>query len=302
MKVTDMSPLKANSLCLLSMLVWAMGLPAAEYLIGPVPPLPLTAMRLGLAALALLPVWLAVEGWSALRHAPWGRGIAIGSLMLGLAGFLLVVAQAITGAVTVAVISATMPVIGIAIECVLDGRRLTLLLVLGVLLSLAGGLLAYAEGMGGFHLGFGALCAFGSILAYTFGSRLTVTGLPDMTALGRCSLTMAGAAIATTAGALLAAAFGAPGPDWAALGMREALALAVFSLVGIALCQILWIASVGHLGIGLASLHMNAAPFYVMIFLFLLGQPWNWIQALGATIVGAGVLIAQSRPARPATE
>ena len=35
----------ANLLCMLSMLVWSMGLPAADVLIGPVPPLPLTAAR-----------------------------------------------------------------------------------------------------------------------------------------------------------------------------------------------------------------------------------------------------------------
>lgn len=296
-----MSPLKANLLCLASMLVWASGLPAAEYLIGPIPPLPLTAMRMALAAAALLPVWILLDGWQVVVRAPWIRGILIGGLMLGLAGFLLVIAQAASGPVTVAVISATMPVLGIALESLLDGRRITLTVVLGVGLSLAGGLIAYAEAMGTFSLGFGALCAFGSILCYTLGSRLTVTALPDLTPVGRTALTLAGAAIATGVAVLIAAAFGAPGPDWAALGGREALALAVFALLGLSLTQMLWIVAVGHLGIGVASLHMNAAPFYVMLFLFALGDPWNWTQAFGALIVGAGVLIAQSSRPAPVT-
>ena len=69
----------------------------------------------------------------------------------------------------------------------------------------------------------------------------------------------------------------------------------------LSLTQMLWIAAVGHLGIGVASLHMNAAPFYVMLFLFALGDPWNWTQAFGALIVGAGVLIAQSSRPAPVT-
>lgn len=291
-----MSPIKANLLCLTSMLVWAAGLPAAELLIGIIPPLPLTAMRMVLAAGALLPVWIAAEGAGVLRRAPWGRGIAIGSLMLGIAGVLLVVAQAASDPVTVAVISAAMPVLGIALETLLDGRRVTVLLALGLALSIGGGLLAYAEAMGSFRLGLGAAAAFASIACYTLGSRLTVSQLPGLTPLGRTTLTLAGAAVSTTLAAVGAAALGLPGPDWAQIGAQEIGALLVFSWLSLSLTQLLWIAAVGHLGIGLASLHMNAAPFYVMIFMFALGSAWNWMQALGAAVVGVGVLIAQSGP------
>ena len=73
----------------------------------------------------------------------------------------------------------------------------------------------------------------------------------------------------------------------------------LYAVTGLALSQVLWILSVGQLGIGLASLHINAAPFYVMAILYALGGPWNATQALGAAIVGVGVLIAQIPP-RPA--
>lgn len=292
-----MSPVKANLFCLLSMVVWAMGLPAAGFLIDAVPPLPLTAMRMSLAALALLPVWWLVEGMSALRAAPIGRGLLIG-VLFGAAGALLVAAQAETDPVTVAVVSAAMPVIGIALECAFDGRRLTLAVLAGVALSLTGGLIAYAEAMGGLHLGLGALWALASITLYTLGSRLSVTALPAQTPLGRSALTLGGAGVVTLAAAVAAQVAGLPGPDWGALGLTEALALAIYALLGMAACQLLWLAAVGHLGIGMAALHINAAPFYVMLCLVFLGQPWNWIQALGAAIVGMGVLIAQYRPAR----
>ena len=62
------------------MLVWAMGLPAADFLIGPLPPLVLTAARMGVAALVLLPLWLLLERGAA-RRAPWAHGLWIGGVL-----------------------------------------------------------------------------------------------------------------------------------------------------------------------------------------------------------------------------
>ena len=191
------SPLAANLICMASMLVWAVGLPAADVLLAALPPLVITALRLVLAAAVLLPLWALADGWSAQRRAPWWRGIGVGGI--------------------------------------------------------------------GFGLGLGALAAFGSVLAFTWGSRASVTAFPTLTAIGP----------------------------------REIGALVLYAVTGLALSQVLWILSVGQLGIGLASLHINAAPFYVMAILYALGGPWNATQALGAAIVGVGVLIAQIPP-RPA--
>lgn len=296
--MTALSPpatglLPANLACMLSMLVWAAGLPAADVLIGPVPPLPLTAARLMLAVAVLLPLWWALEGVQAMRAAPWGRGIVVGGLGFALGAFLIIVAQGRTDPVTVAVISATMPVVGIAFECLLDGRRLTRSLVAGLLLSMAGGLMAYAAAIGSLTLGLGAAAAFGSVLAFTWGSRATVTRFPGMTPLGRTTVTLTGATVVALVATAIHSATGGAGPDWAALGWREAGALAIFAIGGLALSQVLWILSVGRLGIGVASLHSNAAPFYVMLFIYALGGSWNGLQALGAVVVAAGVLLAQ---------
>ena len=77
------------------------------------------------------------------------------------------------------------------------------------------------------------------------------------------------------------------------LGAKELGALAVFSIGGLAISQVLWIMSIGSLGIALSSLHINATPFYVMLILFVLGGSWDWTQAAAAAVVGLGVLIAQ---------
>ena len=295
--------LAANLICMLSMIVWAAGLPAANMLIPIVPPLPLAAMRLLLGALVLLPLWWLVDGGRAILGASWSRGLGIGGVCLGLAATLLIYAQSKTDAVTVAVISALAPIIGMGLECVLDARRVTGRLIAGLLLSLAGGLGSYAVAMGEMALGLGAFAALGSVVAYTWGSRATVTAFPGLSPIGRTAITVTGAAIVTTLAGLIHSGLGAPAPLWVAFGWPEFGALVVFGIGSIAISQLLWIMSVGRLGIGMSSLHLNATPFYVMFFLFVLGAEWRWIQALCAAIVGLGVLIAQGIvfPARRAT-
>ncbi len=278
---------------MLSMLVWAVALPAADLLIASVPPLPLTAARMALASACLLPLWWWLEGGAALRNAPWGRAILIGGSTIGGGAFMLVVGQGMTNAVTVALVSASMPLIAIAIEVVLDARRLTAALVVGVLLSLGGGAMAMSTGAGGVGLGLGALLCFLAVLLFTLGSRATVTAFALLTPLGRTTVTLTGAALTTCAAAGLNALLGGAAPQWALLGFNELAALALFSIGGLAISQLLWIMSVGRLGIALSSLHINATPFYVMGTLFALGGAWNWTQAWAAAVVALGVLVAQ---------
>jgi drug/metabolite transporter (DMT)-like permease len=286
------SLLGANLVCMASMLIWAAGLPAADFIIPLLPADQLSALRMGLAALALLPVWALMEGPGALLRVNWLKGIAVGSL-IGLGAWFLVQGQARGGAVTAAVISATLPVVGIALEVALDGRKLTRGLILGLLLSLAGGMMALDFKGGGLSLGFGALLCFGSVVLFALGSRLTVTAFPGLSPIGRTALTIAGAAIAVSVVASLGIAAGNPLPEFSGWGWKEGIALLAFSVGSLGVSQLMWIMSVEKLGIGLSSLHINAAPFYVMIILFLLGGRWDWGQAAAACLVAIGVLIAQ---------
>ena len=275
------------------MLTWAAGLPAAQLVIPLIPPVTLTALRASLAAGVLIPVWIIMEGWGPIRSANWGRGILVGGICIGLGAVLLVIAQAKTDPVTVAVITAIMPVIGIAMEVALEGRRLTVALILGLGLSLFGGFMAYGAGVGSMTLGVGALAALGSVLAFTWGSSATVTAFPALTPLGRTAITVTGAAILMSLAALIYSLLGGPPTQWAELHLPEWSALVLFGVGSLAISQVLWIMAVGQLGIGLSALHMNAVPFYVMIILFALGGGWNWPQAYGAVIVAIGVLIGQ---------
>ena len=88
---------------------------------------------------------------------------------------------------------------------------------------------------------------------------------------------------------------GAAPTDWSRIGLAEIGALAIYGFGSLAISQLLWLVGVERLGLGVASMHINAAPFYVMIFAVMAGGPWNWAQATGAAIVILGVLIAQGR-------
>jgi drug/metabolite transporter (DMT)-like permease len=289
------SAFTANLICSASMLLWAAGLPAAQVLMPHVPPLLLAAARMVLSALFLLPIWWLMEGPRAVLRANWLYGCLIGGAGFALGAFLMTKGQSLTGPVTVAVISAAMPVIGIALEVLFDRRRMTRGLLLGLALSLLGGLLVVrgAPGEAGIGLGIGALFCFGSVLAFTLGSRWAVTCLPGLSAIGRTTLTLSGAAICISFAALISLGMGHAQPDWPSLGWPDLGALIFHAVCGMAISQLLWIYAVGRLGIGLSSLHINLTPFYVMLIVFAFGGAWSWTQVLSAAIVGLGVLVAQ---------
>ncbi|VDC32113.1 DMT family transporter [Pseudogemmobacter humi] len=283
----------ANLICMASMVAWAAGLPAAEYLIPILPSEQIGAIRIALAAAVLLPVWLALDGAAALRNARWPAGLAVGSL-IGVAAWFLIIGQSHGGPVTAAVITASMPVVAIALEVLFDGRRLSAALLLGLVLSIVGGVLALDFGAAGAQVGLGALFCFASVLIYTLGSRLTVTAFPELSLTGRTALTLTGAALTMMLIAGGRMVLGGPLPDPALWGWPQVTALAVYAIGGLAICQLLWIVSIDRLGIGLSSLHTNASPFYVMLIMYLgFGAGWNWLQAGAAVLVGIGVLIAQ---------
>jgi drug/metabolite transporter (DMT)-like permease len=290
------SLLTANLICMGSMLIWAAGLPAADHLIPLLIPEQLNALRMLLAGGFLVVIWALFEGFAPLRATNWLKGIAVGSL-IGLGAWFLIKGQAIGGAVTAAVISSTLPVVGIALEVALDGRKVTLALILGLILSLAGGVMALDLGAGGagggLSLAWGAVLCFCSVVSFTIGSRLTVTAFPKETPLGRTAVTLTGAAIAALIVAGGQVGLGGEMPSFAAWGWKEIGAILLFSVGALGISQVMWIMSVERLGIGLSALHINAAPFYVMLILFALGGLWNWPQAFAAALVGLGVLIAQ---------
>jgi drug/metabolite transporter (DMT)-like permease len=287
------SLLVANLICMASMISWASGLPAADLIIPHMPPLALTAGRALLAAMVLLPIWWLLEGRGAVLGADWSTGAWVGFVTLGMASFFVILALQFNDPVTVAIVTAVMPLVGIMLECLADKRPFTKALAVGLLLSVMGGLIAVSGGEGSVDFGVGVLAALASVLCYTWGSRETVRALPNLTPLGRSAITVSGCAVVILIAAIGDGVLRGAWPDWSAIGLREFGGLAIFGIGSMAISQLLWIISVGRIGIGAASMHMNAVPFYVMLMVFMLGGAWNWAQTFGAVIVVIGALVAQ---------
>lgn len=286
-----------NLVCMASMMVWAAGFPAAEILLKTWDPLALIAARFCVAVLVLVVVWLALEGGRAVLGAPWIKGARIGGLAFGLGAWLLLVAQAATDAVTVSIIAAAVPIAAVLIEIFTEGRRLNWRLGVGLLASVLGGIIASGAGSGSAALSASALWGVGaavlSCFLFAWGSHRSVLGLPDVSALGRTTVTLAGGLVVTGVLFLAGHFVGlVPVPQGALQGQALSL-LGIYAIGGMALSQFLWIISVARLGVGLASFHINVAPFYVMLIFLALGQGWSWPQAIGAAIVALGVIVAQ---------
>ena len=186
-----------NSLALISIFLFAAGFPAAEVLLDIWHPITLMFFRLILAVSTLVFLWALIEGVSSVLKAPWLKGIKIGLLGFGLGTNLLLFAQWFTDPITVALLATLIPVSATILE-VLDGRRkLNRKFILGLIVSILGGLIAVSENIS-VDLGWGVLMALGSGFSFMWASDKSVTRLSELSSIARSSITFAGAAIFTT--------------------------------------------------------------------------------------------------------
>ena len=227
------------------------------------------------------------------RELPWVNGFWIGGIGFGFGSLLLLIAQAMTDATTAALAAAAMPLFAVGLEVALDGRRLSGRFLLAVALVLSGGALAAGVIPGKSSIGAGfALGLFASGI-FAWGSRKTVKSFPTLSPLVRTTITTYGMFGFMAVLCLTAIFFEHSWSPVGSLDVSNLKLLFIYAFLGLALSQILWIKAVEDVGIGIASFHLNAAPFYVMIIVFALGSDWNWMQALGAAILTIGTLLAQ---------
>ena len=278
--------------------LFATGFPAAEELLKSWGPISLITARIVLTCALLTPLWLLIDGWRSVKSAPWLRGLTIGALGFGSGTVLLLVVQAFTDPVTAVLVAATMPVSAVALEVLFDGRRLTRAFILGTVLVLVGGLMATGADLRQGTYGSGVLFGLLASVLFAWGSRATVKNLTDMKTFGQCTLTLIGAMLFCLATLSVFLAFGWSGTHSAPLGLWEWSLLLTYSWGAMALSQVFWIFGVSRLGIGIASFHLNAAPFYVMLILLAMGGIWDWYKASGAAALGIGVILAQRRSPR----
>ncbi len=287
-----------NTLAVASMLTWAAGFPAAEVLLQSWPPIALFAARVSLAVLVMVPIWLILDGPAQVLGARWRHAFLVGGLGIGLGMFLILVAQKLTDPVTVAIIASCAPLIATLLELAAGTRRLRWNFAFGIVISVIGGLIA-TSAVAPAQLGLGAACAVVSTALFCWASMATARDFPELSQLGRSTITLAGGLstaviLIPIAGFLGLEVMPTNAFDAAQMGM-----LVFYALISLGLSQVFFIASVGKLGVALASFHINIAPFYVMVIMMALGEDWNWTRALGAALVALAVVLAQDRKPRP---
>ena len=285
----------SNFTCFSAMVMWSFAFPIAEFMLASWGTVALVLARQLIGVSALFACWLWLDGQAKIRSADWLGGLRIGGIGFGIGAITFLVGQNMSDAVTPAIAASMMPIVGALLEVSLDGRRLRPRLVFGILLALSGGLVATGARIDEGNFGWGSLLCLFSVFLFAWATRATNQNFRGLSFVGQTTITLSGSLAVVLVIFLLMQLLGVSGTTIGMLDTQH-LALLVFtSVASLALAQFMWIRGAAGLGILLASLHMNAVPFYVMVIVVMfLGESWNWSQAAGAALVAVGVLLAQS--------
>ncbi|MFT7466077.1 MAG: drug/metabolite transporter (DMT)-like permease [Brevundimonas sp.] len=291
----DTTIFKSNFLCVFSILLFATGFPAAEYLLKDWDVVSVITARSVFSFILIFFIWVVIEGIRAVRAAKWIKGFWIGATGFGIGSFFILILQSLTSPVIAALAVATMPLAAVSLEMFLDGRKMTRWFFFGVVLVLLGGFVASGATFENDGMGFAALIGITGVALFAWSSRATVKNLPGMTTLGQTAVTTSGMAGSTIILYFICSIFLDITETASPITLEHLGLVLIYGWLGLGISQIFWIKSVSKLGIGVASFHLNAAPFYVMLILFILGDSWVWSQAIGAVIVITGVILAQQK-------
>ena len=296
-KIKARSPaISGNLNCMVAVGLFSFGFPAANSLLETWGIISLITLRNLLGLIFLVGLMALTLGAASLSQLPWKKGFWIGFFGFGIGSMLLLLSQSMTNAVTAALAAATMPIFAVALEIAFDGKRLNLRFLISIVLVVLGGLTASGIQFGDVQLGLGFLIGLFASSFFAWGSRATVKEFPRLTPLARTTVTtlgMTGFCAFVFFGALI---FKIEGTTIPTLTDNDLILLLIYAWCALGLSQWVWIRGVGQVGIGVASFHLNAAPFYVMLIMLALGYSWSWLQAIGACIVAVGVIMSQSQP------
>ena len=224
----------------------------------------------------------------------WYKGLFIGALGRGVCSINMYLGQRLSDPVTTTIVVAMMPIAGAAIEMIFDGRRMSFQLLVGIFLAVMGGYFAAGAGFDESTVGTGmALCVV-AIVLFAWATRATTRELETLTRPGQAAVTLSGGALILMLLCLVALPFFPSETKVGTIDAERFWPFIIFILPSSGIAQLMWIYGAGRLGVMLASFHMNAVPFYVMVILLALSMgEWEWIRAAGVAVVILGVLISQ---------
>ena len=281
---------------LLVCLIWGLNFSVTKAAFAYFPPLAFTAVRFAIASALLVPLVRRIEGASSLPPGALRRLIVLGVVgnTLYQLGFISGLAR--TSASNSALILAAMPSIVALLAAGLGIEPVRPRVIGGVLVATLGVVLVVlARGTG---FGEGALA--GDILTliavfcwagYTLGLRTLPPGITPL------RVTMV-TTVAGAPGLLLAGASDLMKMHWGGIGLAGWGALAYATLLSLVLAYLIWNRSVQLVGPSRTAIYMCITPVIAVAgAAIMLGERPRPLQAVGAVLILAGVILVRGRAA-----
>jgi drug/metabolite transporter (DMT)-like permease len=293
-------PLAADLGMLLVALIWGINFSVTKGAFSTFPPLAFTGVRFGLASLCLVPLVRRLEGAEPLPRGALARLIALGVVGNSLYQLSWISGLERTTASNSALILASMPTIVAVMAVALRLEPFRPRVITGVLVASLGVVLVVAAR----GTGFGAATMAGDVLTlaavvcwagYTLGLRVLPREISPL------RVTM----VTTVAGAPVLLLAGMPAMvemDWRAVGWQGWSALAYSTVLSLLVAYLIWNRSVKVVGPSRTVIYMCLTPLVAVIAAaLLLGEQPRPLQAIGAVLILAGVVLTVGQRSGPAT-
>lgn len=282
---------------LVVVVIWGLNFSVTKGAFSRFPPLAFTAVRFVLASAVLVPLVRRLEG-----SAPLPTGSLLRLIVLGVVGNTLyqigfILGLDLTTASNSALIVASMPSLVALLAAALGFEPASPRVISGVLVATAGVVLVVLARSAGFARGelAGDLLTLGAVFCwagYTLGLR---TLPPKITPLKVTMVTT----VAGTPGLVLVGMPELIRMDWGAVGAPGWAALAYATVFSLLLAYLLWNWSVQSVGPSRTVVYMCLTPLVAVVgAAVMLGERPRPLQAAGAVLILAGVLLVRGRDAR----
>lgn len=274
--------------------IWGTNYTIVKEALDSIPALAFMAMRFGLAALAMGVLLWRIEGWKPLPRATFLRLAVLGLVGNTLYQILFILGIARTTAANSAMLTTVTPVLTAVLAGAFGLDRITRTVVIGLVLSVPGMILIV--GARGPDLSaetrLGDLLVLGGCVCWTVYTVGLRTLDPKLSALRVTAMTM----ITGAPGVLLAGLPTLLKLEPARIGVGAWAAVVYSALIPLVLGYVIWNRSVQQVGSSRTALYNTGLPVVAALTSWAVrGEPPTPLQALGAALILAGVLISRRR-------
>jgi len=267
---------------------WGLNVVMVKYLVGIFPPLALSATRIALAALFLVPLVWWREGLPRLSRRTWGMIAAAGTSSIFLHQIFLSVGLVHSSAAHGALILGLNPLATSLLAAWFLGERLTRQRLAGIAIGFLGVALLVTDGdlrrIG--DIQWGDALMFGAMLTYVIGTLLVRVATREASVLVVSAYSHLLAAVQLGVTALIVDEHPLP----PAIGWWPIAVLFASAWVSTALGALLWNWAVRHIGAASTAMWLNGLPATSLVFsALLLDEALHWLHGIALACIVAGV-------------